>query len=226
MSKSKHVSDPGFENYDAVSDKIPGGDLVTDLGFGNHNAVSDEIPGGDAVALPQQEDIQPEPPAVEILGFDFITRARAEEIVKNRALLAAGLGIIPIPVFTFVSATAIQITMVQSITRLYNIEVKKSWIKNIIASVLGGSAATGVSGFAAKGLVAVPLVGTSLAVLSAPALNGLTTYAIGYMFIRYFESDDGLLKANIKALGNWFKEGFKEGRERLGDAVAGKAQPA
>jgi uncharacterized protein (DUF697 family) len=116
--------------------------------------------------------------------------------------------------------------MVQSITRLYNIAVKKSWIKNIIASILGGSAATGLSGFAAKGLVAAPLVGTSLAVLSAPVLNGLTTYAIGYMFIRYFESADGLLKANVKALGNWFKEGFKEGREKLGGAVAGKAQTA
>ncbi|MDR0761391.1 MAG: YcjF family protein [Treponema sp.] len=218
MSKSKHITDSGFENYDASSGAISGVDAVT-------------LPEQeDALAAP--ESIQPELPAdepvvsAEISGFDFITRARAEEIVKNRAVLAAGLGIVPVPVFTFVSTTAIQITMVQSITRLYNIEVKKSLIKNIIASVLGGGAATGLSGFAAKGLATAPLVGTSLAVLSGPALNGLTTYAIGYMFIRYFESGDGFLKANAKALGNWFKEGFKEGRERLGDAVAGKVQAA
>lgn len=218
MGKSRFVTDSGFENYDTASEAISG------VGAG---------------ALPELEDgpvaveyIQPELPAdepvirAEISGFDFITRARAEAIVKNRAVLAAGLGIVPVPAFAFVSATAVQITMVQSITRLYNIEVKKSWIKNIILSVVGGGAAVGLSGVVAKSLAAAPLVGTSLAILSGPALNGLTTYAIGYMFIRYFESGDGLLKANAKALGNWFKEGFKEGRERLGDVVAGKAQTA
>jgi uncharacterized protein (DUF697 family) len=116
--------------------------------------------------------------------------------------------------------------MVQSISKLYNFEVKKSWIKNIIASVLGGGAATGLSGLAVQGLGAAPLVGTSLAVLSAPALNGLTTYAIGYMFVRYFESPEGFLKTNAKALGAWFKEGFKEGREKLGGAISGQAKPA
>ncbi|MDR3122185.1 MAG: DUF697 domain-containing protein [Treponema sp.] len=163
---------------------------------------------------------------VEIPQIDAATKARVQDIIKNRSLLAAGLGILPVPVFNFVSATAVQITMVQSITRLYNIDVKKSWIKNIIASVLGGLSSTGLSGVAARGLGAAPLVGTSLAVLSAPALNGLTTYAIGYMFVRYFESPEGFLKTNAKALGGWFKEGFKEGREKLGGAISGKAQAA
>jgi uncharacterized protein (DUF697 family) len=163
---------------------------------------------------------------LEIPQIDAETKARIREIVKNRSLLAAGLGIVPVPVFNLVSATAVQIAMVQSITRLYNIEVKKSWIKNIIASVLGGITTTGLSGVAVRGLVGAPLVGASLAVLSAPALNGLTTYAIGYMFVRYFESPDGFLKTNAKALGGWFKEGFKEGREKLGGAISGQAKPA
>lgn len=153
-------------------------------------------------------------------------KAQVQGLIKSRSFLAAGMGIVPIPVFNLVSATAVQITMVQSISRLYNIEVKKSWIKNIIASVLGGLASTSLSRWAARGLVAAPLVGTSLAVLSAPALNGLTTYAIGYMFVRYFESPDGFLKANTAALGTWFKEGFKDGREKLGSAISGKSEPA
>jgi uncharacterized protein (DUF697 family) len=163
---------------------------------------------------------------LEIAPIDAATKARIQEIIKNRSLLAAGFGILPIPVFNFVSATAVQLAMVQSISKLYNIEVKKSWIKNIIASVLGGLTTTGLSGVAIRGLGAAPLVGTSLAVLSAPALNGLTTYAIGYMFVRYFESPDGFFKTNAKALGNWFKEGFKEGREKLGGVISGKDQPA
>jgi uncharacterized protein (DUF697 family) len=163
---------------------------------------------------------------IEIPQIDAATRASVQGIIKNRSLLAAGFGILPVPVFNFVSATAVQLAMVQSIARLYNIEVKKSWIKNIIASVLGGLATTGLSGVAVRGLGAVPLVGTSLAVLSAPALNGLTTYAIGYMFVRYFESPEGFFKTNVKALGRWFKEGFQEGREKLGGVISGQVKPA
>ena len=155
---------------------------------------------------------------------EFITRARVEEIIKKHSLLAAGLGIVPVPVFNLLSVSAIQISMVQSVARLYNVEAKKSSVKNIIASVLGGLGATGIAGLAAGSLSAVPVIGGSLIAFSAPALNGFTTYAIGYMFAKYYESPDGFLKANAHALTEWFKEGFKEGREKLGDAISGKAK--
>ena len=162
----------------------------------------------------------------ETAAIDAATRAKAEELIKARALLAAGLGIVPIPVVNFASASAVQMAMVQALTRIYNVEAKKSWIKNIISSVLGGFSTTALTGLAAGTLGAAPLVGASLAVISAPALNGLTTYALGYMFIRYFESPDGFIKANADAMVDWFKEGFKSGREKLGGAIAGKPQTA
>ena len=160
-----------------------------------------------------------------IVKIDDATRAKLQEIIKNRALLAAGLGLVPVPVFNFASTMVIQIAMVQSITKLCNVEVKKSWVKNIISSVLGSVTSTGLAQLAAGSLGNAPLIGNSLAVISAPAINGLTTYAIGHMFLRYFESEDGFLKTNFKALGNWFKECFKEGREKLGGAISGKQQP-
>jgi uncharacterized protein (DUF697 family) len=158
--------------------------------------------------------------------IDALTRAKVEEIVKKHSWIAAGLGIVPVPVFNFVSVTAVQISMAQALTRVYDIEVKKSWIKNIISSVLGALATTGVGVTAGGAALGVPLVGLSLSSLTAPALNGVTTYAVGYMFIRYFESPDGILKTNVKALAGWFKEGFKQGREKLGGAIAGKSEAA
>jgi uncharacterized protein (DUF697 family) len=224
MAKKKEADTFGFESHDTIS----GADITASLAGGGDDIPAVEVQAAAAEAVEVQSNI---PAAISAwnakpgtFSFNLITRTRVEEIIKNRALLAASIGIVPVPVFNLVSATAIQISMVQSITRLYNIEVKKSWIKNIIASVLGGLTATALSGAAIKNLGAVPLVGTSLAVLSAPAMNGLTTYAIGYMFIRYFESPDGFLKANAAALGEWFKEGFKDGREKLGGVIAGKTQ--
>jgi len=154
---------------------------------------------------------------------EFITRARVDEIIKKHSFTAAGLGIIPVPFFNFFSVSAVQISMVQAIARLYNVAEKKSSIKNIIASVLGGLGATGISGFSMLKLGAIPVIGGSLAAFSAPALNGFSTYAIGYMFAKYYESPDGFIKANAHALTEWFKEGFKEGREKLGEAISGKA---
>jgi uncharacterized protein (DUF697 family) len=219
MAKRKDADTFGFE----IRDIMPGAAMTP---AGGKSAIPAAEPRTDVAAsevlspavMPVRE-AQPETSPCRI-----IIRARVEEIVKNRSLLAAGIGLVPVPVFNMVSATAIQVSMVQSITRLYNVEVKKSWIKNLIASVLGGLGAAALSGTAARSLGAAPLVGASLAALSAPAMNGLTTYAIGYMFIRYFESPEGFLKANARALGGWFAEGFKDGREKLGDVIAGKTQ--
>jgi uncharacterized protein (DUF697 family) len=161
---------------------------------------------------------------IDIEALDFITRARVERTIKKHSFLAAGLGVVPIPVFNLLSVTVIQINMVQTITRIYNVEEKKSWIKNVIASVLGGLSATDIGCLAMGKLKFFPMIGSSLAAFSSPALNGFSTYAIGYMFARYYQSPDGFLKANAKALTEWFKEGFKEGREKLGNAISGKAE--
>ncbi|MDR0720911.1 MAG: YcjF family protein [Treponema sp.] len=225
MAKRNKMDTSDFEIYDA----LPNADTVASPTDGG-----DDVPAVEVQTAVEAIEVQsniPVPIAVQEAKpgtslYNLITRARVEEIIKNRALLAAGIGLVPVPVFNLVSAAAIQISMVQSITRLYDIEVKKSWIKNIIASVLGGLGATALSGAALKNLGGTPLVGTSLAVLSAPAVNGLTTYAIGYMFVRYFESPEGLLKANAGALREWFKEGFKDGREKLGGVITGKSRTA
>jgi uncharacterized protein (DUF697 family) len=214
MAKRKETDAFGFETHDAMPDTT---------GFpadGENDVPAVEAPANIPAVIPVRSVEAETPPS------KLITRARAEELVKNRALLAAGIGMVPLPFFNLVSATAIQVSMVQSITRLYNIEVKKSWIKNVIASALGGLGATVLSGTAATSLGAAPLVGASLAALSAPAMNGLTTYAIGYMFIRYYESPEGFFKANAGALREWFQEGFKNGREKLGGVIAGKVRTA
>ena len=170
-----------------------------------------------------KEDVKDSKPVAPV-KIDAVTRAKVEEVIKNRALLAGGMGLVPVPGFNFAAVTVIQISMVKSITRLYDIEVKKSWIKNIISSVIGGAVPAVGARYAAGWFLKAPLLGVSLAALTAPAMNGLVTYAVGYMFVRYFESENGLLKANAKALGAWFKEGFKEGREKLGGAIAGKGE--
>jgi uncharacterized protein (DUF697 family) len=223
MAKRNKTDTSDFEIYDDLPYAV-----------GSTADQENDVPVAEVQTTVEVTEIQPNIP-VEIpdqdakpgtFPYNLITRSKVEAIIKNRALLAAGIGIVPVPVFNLVSVAAIQISMVQSITRLYDIEAKKSWIKNIIASVLGGLGASALSGFALKNLGGAPLVGTSLAVLSAPAVNGLTTYAIGYMFVRYFESPRGLLKANAGALKEWFMDGFKEGREKLGGAISGKSPTA
>jgi uncharacterized protein (DUF697 family) len=219
MAKRKETSVLSFPSHDTLPDTIIP-DITRSPAVEEDNVPAVKVPVDTPPAAPVR-DVRPETSSSRL-----ITRSRVEEIIKNRALLAAGMGLVPVTVLNLVSVAAIQISMVQSITRLYNIEVKKSWIKNVIAAAGGGLGAVTLSGAAAKSLVAAPLIGTSLAVLSAPAMNGLATYAVGYMFIRYFESPEGLLKANAAALREWLQEGFKDGREKLGGVIAGKVRIA
>jgi uncharacterized protein (DUF697 family) len=228
MGKRKRTSNLEFTGTGSnfAGDDLAGGDSGTEIEWGKPESTAVSVMAAEEPVIP--EPVTAEPASVDpvepyLPARNFIIHARVDAIIKSRSLLAAGLGIVPVPVFNLISVTVIQINMVQAITRLYDVEVKKSWIKNVIASVLGGCSATGIAGLAVNGLRAAPLVGSSLAVLSAPVMNGLTTYALGYMFARYFESPDGFLKTNIRSLGEWFKEGFKEGREKLGTAVSGKA---
>jgi uncharacterized protein (DUF697 family) len=170
---------------------------------------------------------------INVTGINKALRAQFKQIIKSKSLLAAGLGLIPIPGFNLVSSTAIQISMVQSMIGAYDnshrhngkpvMLMDKHWIKTIITSVLGGLVGVGGTGILAKGLLNVPLAGFSLAALTGPGIHGITTYAIGHMFICFFDSQESA-KANAGVFFTWFMEGIGEACKEIGHVVTGKQE--
>lgn len=148
-------------------------------------------------------------------------------IIKNRVYASMAAGVVPVPFFNFAAESAIQIEMVRAVAKAYGVTFKESWVKNIISSVVGGAASTMISKPLSEAfLIGVPVVGLPLAVLTQPAMNGITTYAIGHMFARHFAAGGNLEDADSEGMTKRFKDGVKEARQWVGERIAGgKAAP-
>ncbi len=114
---------------------------------------------------------------------------QAMDTVETHTYYSAGIGILPFPMLDFVGITANQIWMIRKIGELYKQNYSKQWAKKTLAALLGGSAPIaasygGLSSFAKS----VPLIGPLLGLTVTPVLAGAATYAVGSVFVTYYEN--------------------------------------
>jgi uncharacterized protein (DUF697 family) len=113
----------------------------------------------------------------------------SNEIIKRYALYSAGAGLIPMPVVDMVAIGGVQLKMLAEVGKVYNLPFESDRMRPIVASLLGGYAATRI-GYGVGGgfLKAIPLVGPVLGALSVPAFASGATWAIGRVFVMHFAS--------------------------------------
>lgn len=114
---------------------------------------------------------------------------QAMDTVETHTYYSAGIGILPFPVLDFVGITTNQVWMIRKIGELYNQKFSNQWAKKILAALLGGSspvAATygGLGSFAKS----IPVIGPILGLTVTPVLAGAATYAVGSVFVTYYEN--------------------------------------
>ncbi len=149
---------------------------------------------------------------------------KADSIVRHSVYAAMGLGIVPLPLFNFAAVTADNLIMTRKLAGLYGVEFKEGIAKKIIASVAGAGAGTLAAPLVESLVSGIPLIGLPLTIGTKPALNGMTTYAIGRMFITHFENGGTFIGANIDAMKKSFKNAFDNSREWLGNTIKGSAE--
>ena len=111
------------------------------------------------------------------------------DIVETNTYWAAGLGLVPVPLFDIVAITGIQLKMIKEITEYYGQKFNKVLAKSIVTSLLGGVGATAAT-YGAIGPMAsaVPAIGPILGIVAMPIIGGATTYAVGCVFVTYYEN--------------------------------------
>jgi len=129
-------------------------------------------------------------------------KQKADSVIVSHSLWAAGIGLFPVPLIDLVGLSAIQLHMLKKIAGIYGIPFSKDKGKHLIASLAGAGipvmSADSVSSFVRL----VPLVGQSVGVLSMTFMSGLTTYTVGRLFVRHFESGGTLdIAGNIRRFG-------------------------
>lgn len=143
------------------------------------------------------------------------TRAeQANRIVRNYTLGAMGASLVPIPMLDLAAITGIQLKMLHSLAKMYDLPFKKDLGKSLIASLIGGYIPFVTTGTLASSFVKfVPFIGQGLALISMPILAGATSYAVGKVFIQHFEAGGTFLDFDPEEVREYFAEQFKEGEK-------------
>jgi uncharacterized protein (DUF697 family) len=146
--------------------------------------------------------------------------AQAGNIIKKHVIVVMGASLVPIPLFDLVALTSVQLKMLYSLTKSYEVPFSKNLGKSSIASLLGGVMPTSSAMALASLAKAVPGLGTATGMISVSVLGGATTYAIGSVFMQHFESGGTLLDFDPKKMRAYFSGKLEEGK-----AVAATLQP-
>lgn len=128
-------------------------------------------------------------------------RLLADRIVKNWSQWGMVAGFIPVPFLDLVTISGLQIKMVYDLCKVYDVPFKQRQVRAILSGLAGGGVTT-VSSAALSGALVkhIPIVGSTLGAITQPALSYATTYAIGAVFVRHFESNGTLMTMSAEAL--------------------------
>ena len=152
---------------------------------------------------------------------DLEKKVRADAMIKNHMVWSMSAGFIPIPIADMLAVTAIQLDMVRSLARVYEVEFKESQGKAIITSLAG----SGVARLSANAVKFIPGVGTLVGGLTMAALSGASTYAIGEVFKKHFQTGGTFLDFDPERLRKMYREKFEKGKKMAENMKSEKAAP-
>lgn len=109
------------------------------------------------------------------------------EIIRRHALMAAGVGLVPLPAVDFVGTTAVVMRMLRRLAAHYEVEFFPEAARAALSALLGGGAATMIAfGPARAAAVAIPGVGVAAAMALGSASASALVYALGRIFAQHF----------------------------------------
>lgn len=115
--------------------------------------------------------------------------ARAWQVVDRHALYAAAAGLVPVPVIDVAAIAGVQVAMVRSLAKAYEIQFNRERSKAIVTALIGGVVPTAAGRGVLKVLaMAVPIAGTVFSLTTVSAFASMVTHAVGHRFITHFES--------------------------------------
>lgn len=134
----------------------------------------------------------------------------ADTIIKNHIVWAMGAGLIPVPIVDFFAVSGIQLDMIRQLCKLYDQDFKESEGKAIITSLTG----SGLARMGARAMVKfIPGIGSVVGGVTMAVLSGASTYALGEVFQKHFETGGTFLDFDPKRLKKMYNEKFEKGKQ-------------
>lgn len=133
----------------------------------------------------------------------------ADMIIRSHIVWSMGAGLIPVLIADIFAVSALQLDMIRQLCRVYDVDFSETESKAIITALTSSTLAR-VSGSLVK---LIPGVGTILGGVTVSVFAGASTYALGEVFKKHFESGGTILDIDPKRLKKLYKEKFEKGKK-------------
>lgn len=134
----------------------------------------------------------------------------AETIIRNHVLWSMGAGLIPVVIADVFAVSALQLDMIRQLARVYNIDFSETQGKAIVTSLTSATLARIAAGSVAK---LIPVVGSVIGGISNSIFAGASSYALGEVFKKHFDSGGTFLDFDTSRLSKVYKEKFEKGKK-------------
>ncbi len=143
---------------------------------------------------------------------------QAAKIVRNHMFGSVAAGILPIPLLDIGILAGIQLRMLSKLAEIYEVDFSEQRANAIIGSLAGmGLAATASNVLRSL----LPGVGSVLFGLGALTLLPASTYALGQVFIKHFESGGTFLTFDETRAKTDYDEKLEEGKKKVVQSYVG-----
>ena len=133
----------------------------------------------------------------------------AHSIIKNHMIWSMGAGFIPVPIADLFAVSAIQLDMIRQMCKLYEVDFKHTEGKAVITALTG----SGLARLGARAVKFIPGVGSILGGITMSVLSGASTFALGEVFKKHFETGGTFLDFDPERLKKYYHEKFEKGKE-------------
>lgn len=133
----------------------------------------------------------------------------ANNVIKNHMIWSMGAGFIPVPFADFFAVSAIQLDMIRQLAKLYEIDFAATKGKAFVTSLTS----SGLAGLGARAIKIIPGVGSVLGGVTLAVLSGASSYALGEVFKKHFETGGTFLDFDPERLRKYYNEKFEKGKE-------------
>lgn len=144
--------------------------------------------------------------------------AKAAKLVRNHMFGSVAAGILPIPLLDMGILGGIQLRMLSKLAELYEVDFSEQRANAIIGSLAGVSFAVTAAGVLRSLL---PGVGTVVFGLGTLPLLSASTYALGHVFIKHFESGGTFLTFDEERAKKDYDEKLEEGKKKVVQSYVG-----
>jgi len=141
----------------------------------------------------------------------------ADKILRNHMIAAGATIFVQVPLLNIGVLTAINLRLLRRLAKAYEVEFSEQRANALIGTLAGISLRA-----TAHGLVSViPGIGRFIASIGAPLFPAASTYALGRLFIKHFESGGTFLNFDESKAKDEFDKEVKEGEELIRQNFAG-----